>query len=101
MQRSQTPQTQLISETTRRPNQRSVGGRDDVADELVPEHAGELHVAFADLQIGRADAGLANANQRVTVGLGRVETARFEAEGVIENKGAHGRTAAGAHCVVR
>ena len=80
--RSHRPQTTLISPTTRWPTRSLSGDVDDLADELVPEHAAEAHVALGDLQVGRADAGLADADERVAEPLRGLRVARVQREGL-------------------
>jgi hypothetical protein len=63
-------------------------GLRDFPDELVTEDAGETHVAFGDLQIGGADAGLSDADEALAIGLG-FGLAGPEGEGLVEDEGAH------------
>jgi hypothetical protein len=61
----------------------------DLADEFVAEDALEAHVALGDLQVGGANAGLADADDALAGGVG-LGVARAEGEGLVENEGAHG-----------
>jgi len=69
-----------------------LGGGQDRADEFVTEDAGKAHVPLGDLQIGRADARAADLDQGVTGFRDGVGVPRFEAEGFVEDEGAHGRS---------
>ena len=55
----------------------------------MPEHAAKIHVPLGDLQIGRANASLANFDQRVAIGDDRFGAVGVEGEGLVEEKGAH------------
>src|SRR5687768_2276163 len=59
--------------------------RDDVPDELVTEHAGEAHVTLGDLQVGRADARLPHAHERIAQRYRRLRLARLIGEAVVED----------------
>ena len=63
----------------------TVGTGDDVGDKFVTEDAPELHVAVSDFQIGGADAGLADFQERVAGGRGGIGPARVEAQRFVED----------------
>jgi hypothetical protein len=67
-----------------------VWGIEDDADKLVAEDAPEGEVAFGDFEVCGADAGLADADERVAFGGRWVGVARVEGEGLREGEGAHG-----------
>ncbi len=69
-----------------------IGGVENVGDEFMTEDAAEIHVAFADFEIGGADAGAADAQEGVAFGIRRVGVARAEVEGLIEDESAHAKT---------
>ena len=96
--RSQTERTQLIVPTTRLPIHcfcdLSVGFGHvlDDADELVPEHAGEAHVALDELEVGGADAHPGGSDERFTrwrrgLGVPRVEHGLCAVELQCEQRG--------------
>ena len=66
-----------------------VGRGDDVADEFMAEHAMESHVPFDDLQIGRADPRLADAEKRIPLTFRRLRATRVEGQRLIEDECSH------------
>ena len=53
------------------------------------EDATEAHVPFDDLQVGRADAGPADATKGIAIGLREVGLTGAEGMGLVEGEGAH------------
>src|SRR4051794_23856538 len=66
-----------------------VGARNDFANKFVARNAFEGHVALGDLKVGRADAGLAHADDRVAVKRVGLGTARLVGKRLVEVEGTH------------